>query len=585
MVQDMTNTFAARLSPKWTKAAVIGSIWAAIEIVLGSFLHNLRIPFSGTMLSMSAVFLLVAFAMQWQERGIIIRAGLIAAVMKSISPSAVILGPMVGIIMEAVILEMVIMLLGRNVFGFIVGGMLGVAWALLQKILSLLIIYGFDLVRIAEAFYFYLVKNTGLEELSPIYLVFLVLGIYMIAGILAALAGYFSFKRVMKKQPSGSGTGSFSQEGKNPIHLEPETQRFAAINILLILLLMLFTLYFLNRQNYYPALSGGILMMVYILIRYKRAVRYLKKPSLWIQLFIITFMAALAWEWISSGKLFTTEGLIVGLEINFRALVIIFGFAGISVELRNPLVRSLLYRNGFSNLYKSVSLAFATLPGIMESLPRKNGIFRQRNSLLGRFLGMAEALHAEMSTEVAVHNNVFVVTGNVHGGKSSFIEAFIGDCKRKGISAEGIMAGGSFKDGERDTFTLTHIGTGKTYPLAGRQKKTGWFRYRRYYFDPGAFDRGLNIITGALNDAADVVVLDEIGPMELSGKGWYRALQVLDRDYSIPQVWVVRRKILKEVMDRWNIPTQNLVDIDEHRAGTLTGKISSFRKKRNDQNG
>jgi len=570
---------AGRLSPKWTKAAVIGSIWAAIEIVLGSFLHNLRIPFSGTMLSMSSVFLLVAFAMQWQERGIIIRAGLIAAAMKSISPSAVILGPMVGIIMEAVILEMVILLLGRNVFGFIVGGMLGVAWALLQKILSLLIIYGFDLVRIAEAFYFYLVKNTGLEQLSPIYLVFLVLGIYMITGILAALAGYFSFKRVMKKQPSGSGTGSFSQEGKNPIHLDTEAQKFAAINILLILLLMLFTLYFLNRQNYYPALSGGILMMTYIFIRYTRAVRYLRKPSLWIQLFIITFMAALAWEWISSGKLFTREGLIVGLEINFRALVIIFGFAGISVELRNPLVRSLLYRNGFSNLYKSVSLAFATLPLIMESLPRKNGIFRHRNSLLGRFLGMAEALHAEMSREVAMHNNVFIVTGNVHGGKSTFIRECIDRCKEKGLSVEGILAGGTFRDGERDTFSLTHIREGKTYELACRQKKPGWFRYRKYYFNPESFEKGLSIITRGLNEEADVIVLDEIGPMELSGRGWYRALQLLDRNYSIPQVWVVRKKILKEVLDRWNIPRENVVHIDKDDAEALVHKIRKFQNR------
>ena len=88
------------LSQQWIKAAVIGSIWAAIEIIGGSFLHNLKIPFSGTFLSMIAVFMLVAFSMHWKERGIIIRAGIIAALMKSISPSAVILGPMFAIFME-----------------------------------------------------------------------------------------------------------------------------------------------------------------------------------------------------------------------------------------------------------------------------------------------------------------------------------------------------------------------------------------------------------------------------------------------------------------------------------------------------
>ena len=33
------------LHSKWQKAAVIGSLWGSIEIILGSFLHNVNIPF------------------------------------------------------------------------------------------------------------------------------------------------------------------------------------------------------------------------------------------------------------------------------------------------------------------------------------------------------------------------------------------------------------------------------------------------------------------------------------------------------------------------------------------------------------
>ena len=43
------------LNPIWLKAAVVGSIWASIEIILGSFLHNLKIPLSGTILSFIAM--------------------------------------------------------------------------------------------------------------------------------------------------------------------------------------------------------------------------------------------------------------------------------------------------------------------------------------------------------------------------------------------------------------------------------------------------------------------------------------------------------------------------------------------------
>jgi len=83
------------LSQKWLKAAVIGSIWASVEIILGSFLHNLKIPFSGMILSFISVWLLISFLQLWKENSIILRAGIICALMKSISPSALILGPMI----------------------------------------------------------------------------------------------------------------------------------------------------------------------------------------------------------------------------------------------------------------------------------------------------------------------------------------------------------------------------------------------------------------------------------------------------------------------------------------------------------
>ena len=43
------------LDPLWQRAAVLGSLWAASEIVLGSFLHNLRVPFSGHSLTAIAI--------------------------------------------------------------------------------------------------------------------------------------------------------------------------------------------------------------------------------------------------------------------------------------------------------------------------------------------------------------------------------------------------------------------------------------------------------------------------------------------------------------------------------------------------
>jgi len=558
MNEHATAIRSASLSPKWIKAAAIGSIWAAIEIVAGSFLHNLRIPFSGTMHSRAAVYMLVAFAMQWKESGIIIRAGLIAALMKSISPSAVILGPMAGIIMEAVILEGILLLLGRNIAGSIIAGMLAVTWALAQKIISLLILYGFDLVRIAEAFYLFLVKSTGLEDLSPLYLVTLVIAIYLAAGTAAALAGTFSFRQLQKKSLQKTDSAPFETSKRLPFGARPEIQKYAAFNLLAILTILAVTLYMLNAKHYLPALITGGILITGVLIRYSRAIHYLKKPSLWIQLLIITLLASLLWEWFSTGKLFSAEGLVVGLEISFRALVIIFSFAAISVEMRNPLVRSLLYRNGFANLYRAVSMAFSVLPGIIERIPRNSNLFRQRRSILHTILQLAEELVGVLQNNAAPHLNIIILTGQVQGGKTSLLQSLIKNHLERQLSIAGFIAEGTFNNGRREEFTLTDIRTSATIPLAGRKKMTGWVRHRSFYFNPDALHKGEEILSDGMQDGADLLVIDEVGPVELSGGGWSRILGEMEKEYHTPQIWVVRERILREVKDHWQIPEQNI---------------------------
>jgi iron complex transport system ATP-binding protein len=144
------------------------------------------------------------------------------------------------------------------------------------------------------------------------------------------------------------------------------------------------------------------------------------------------------------------------------------------------------------------------------------------------------------------------------------------------LKVDGILATGTYKENQRDTFSLIHIREGRSYELAAREKKPGWFRYRRYFFNPSSFEKGLDVLTKGLSEKNDVLILDEIGPMELGGRGWYKALQVLDRNYRIPQVWVVRENILGEVRDRWNIPEENVFHIQKNRPADLVQRIRIF---------
>jgi hypothetical protein len=164
------------------RAAVVGSIWASLEIIIGSFLHNLRVPFSGTILAVMSVYLLIAFVQIWNDRGLVWRAGLICALMKSVSPSAVIIGPMTGIMLEALLLELFIMLFGRNMIGYLVGGAAAVLSSLLHKLITLLLLYGFDFVRILSGLYQFSVRQVKLEDTPPSTVIAIISALYIIAG-------------------------------------------------------------------------------------------------------------------------------------------------------------------------------------------------------------------------------------------------------------------------------------------------------------------------------------------------------------------------------------------------------------------
>jgi hypothetical protein len=134
----------------------------------------MRLPFSGSIMAFLSVIILISFSVFWNEKGIIWRAGLIAALMKSISPSAIILGPMIGITLEAFIIQFVIFLIGRNLPAYLIGGAFAVSMVLFQKLGRLLVIYGFDFLTILKNFVEFVYQLLKLHGLCLVYILLVV---------------------------------------------------------------------------------------------------------------------------------------------------------------------------------------------------------------------------------------------------------------------------------------------------------------------------------------------------------------------------------------------------------------------------
>jgi nucleoside-triphosphatase THEP1 len=552
------------LSQIWLKASVIGSIWSSIEIILGSFLHNLKIPLSGMILSFISVWLLISFLQVWKENGLIMRAGIICALMKSISPSALILGPMIGIFTEAILIELFILMLGKNLIGYMIGGAFAVLATLIQKLVSLLILYGFDFIKILSDLYLFAVKQIDLEHLSPTFLIILIIFIYFITGMAGAIAGYTTGLKYLKTKSFSDHQHEVVLNTKNKLSENPINQSYSLIFLLINLFSIGAILFLMNTPHFIAAIVSSITYMGFCILKYKNSLKRLKKISFWVSFMIITFAAAFLWNGFSHGAFFSMDGLIIGLKMNARAIIIVIGFASLSVELKNPVIKSLLYHRGFASLYQSLSLAFSALPFFLSNLSKSEN---KKKGISGisfhGLLGQAEALLNIFEKEYLLRTQVVIITGDIHQGKTTFVKEIITDLQKQKIGIAGFLSIGVDENGIRTGFNLADIGSSRQIELCSDKKDDKRLKLSRFYFNQEALALGNEILNPDNLSDKQLIVIDEIGPLELNDQGWSRAIEILTSSITIPQLWIVRRGLLQKISKRWNIGNAYIFDITE----------------------
>jgi nucleoside-triphosphatase THEP1 len=562
----------------WLKAAVAGSLWASVEIILGSFLHNLRIPFSGAILSFFGVYLVISFFQLWKERGLIWRAGLICALMKSISPSAIILGPMFGIMTEAFLMEFFILLFGKNLFGYMTGGALAVFSSLFQKLINLLILFGFDFVEILKALYDFFIRQIRITAIDPVYLIMLIAGIYLLAGMIAALLGYFSGKRYIRHKPF------YENISKTPVQTEgigfpvDMPQDYSLYYLALAVISMVTCLLLINSGLLIPSLIAASAYLSFSIHRYGKSLRRLMKVTLWLQFIIITFLAAFLWNGISGKAFFSMDGLMVGLKMIFRAIIFITGFSAISIELRNPLIKSILNKKGFSSLYQSLSLSFSALPGIISSMPESKVLLKKPFRAFTILFQQAEGLLQQFESDHRRRPPVVIITGDIQQGKTSFVQTIVQKLKDRGYQISGFLALAIMEGQQRSGFQLFNIQTSETIGLCSLKPVQGWMKQGSFYFNPLGLLKGNEILSGIPSENAQLIVVDEIGPLELSNQGWAKAIGSLCQTSQIPQLWVVRKSLVEKVARNWNVGDVFIFDIKtDSREAVITRLEDLFR--------
>lgn len=123
--------------------AVFGTLWGLSEMTLGTVLKSLNIPLSGVVLSTVGLVIALVGRVLVPRRGSTLFIGVIATLLKLFSLGGVIIGPMIGIMSEALVAEVALTALGRpRRAGFLVAGAVGVLCPLVQPFVTNPLLFG-----------------------------------------------------------------------------------------------------------------------------------------------------------------------------------------------------------------------------------------------------------------------------------------------------------------------------------------------------------------------------------------------------------------------------------------------------------
>ena len=123
--------------------AVFGTLWGLVEMSLGTVLKSLNIPLSGVVLSTIGLVIALVGRVLVPRRGSTLFIGVIATLLKLFSLGGIIIGPMVGILGEAVVAEGILSLLGKpRRASLLAAGAAGVLCPLVQPFVTNPLLFG-----------------------------------------------------------------------------------------------------------------------------------------------------------------------------------------------------------------------------------------------------------------------------------------------------------------------------------------------------------------------------------------------------------------------------------------------------------
>jgi nucleoside-triphosphatase THEP1 len=144
-------------------------------------------------------------------------------------------------------------------------------------------------------------------------------------------------------------------------------------------------------------------------------------------------------------------------------------------------------------------------------------------------------------------------------GKTSTCQHVADAARARGLTVGGILSPAVHEEGRCVGYRVVDLSTGESALLATLEGP-GVEQVGRFHFTEDGLALGRAALAGAAEKSDQLVIVDEVGPLELAGGGWAEAMDQLAVRSGFTLA-TVRTSLVEQVAERWNVSHQLVYDL------------------------
>ena len=187
----------------WTYAALFGALWGALEATVGTAVYLGKVPMRGTLMGLLGLLCLICLRRLQPRPGVCVLAGVVAIFLKVFTLGGLYPGPVIGIAVQALAVELAMTASGGRAIGAAVGGALTLATNPLQKLAMTWLVSGTEAMRAYFELLEASVARVGVEGVRPAVVVGAVVAATAAIGAAGGLWAWWVAGRVARRLGAG----------------------------------------------------------------------------------------------------------------------------------------------------------------------------------------------------------------------------------------------------------------------------------------------------------------------------------------------------------------------------------------------